>query len=80
MRNRRRKDHVWQFVKYNGDVAIYAKCGCGFHYPCYKNHSRERPFPIEPDPEQLYRYCPLCGGRKTRYIDEIKKIDKFPWE
>ena len=25
-------------------------------------------------------YCPYCGSRKTKYIDDVKDIDKFPWE
>ena len=77
MKKGRKKDHIWQFVKYNGDMAIYAKCSCGFHYSCCKNHAIEQQFPIEPDPNKLYNYCPLCGARKTRYIDEIKKINRY---
>ncbi len=73
-------DHYWQFVKYKGDVAFYAKCSCGFHYGCYKNHSIEQPFPIEPDPEKLYNYCPHCGARKTRYIGEPVYIDRYWFE
>ena len=80
MKKGRRKDHVWQFVKYKGDIAIYAKCNCGFRYGCYKNNSITQPFPIVPNIDGLYRYCPGCGSKKTRQIDKIKKIDKFPWE
>lgn len=80
MKKGRDKDHLWQFVKFNGDIAIYARCSCGFHYGCYKNHSINQPFPIEADPEKLYKYCPMCGSRKTRYDDNVIKIDRFPWE
>ena len=73
-------DHLWRFVKFRGDAAFYAKCSCGFRYGCYKNHSIKQPFPIEPDPEKLYPYCPLCGSKKTRYIADIELIDKYPWE
>ena len=34
MNKGRGKDHVWQFVKYKFDTAIYAQCSCGFHYAC----------------------------------------------
>ena len=71
-------DHIWQFVKYIGDIAPYARCSCGFHYPCYKNEVNV--FPHLPDPERLYPYCPICGSRKTRYIPDIVNIDKYPWE
>ena len=74
-------DHVWQFVKYKYDEAFYAKCRCGFHYLAYKHDyddSNTRIILIAP--EKLYNYCPLCGSRKTRYIDEIKHIDKYYWE
>ena len=74
------EDDTWQFVKYKGDIATYAKCNCGFHYACYKYHSINQPFPTKPDPEKLYKYCPLCGSRKTKYIDEIINIDKYSWE
>ena len=39
---KRGKDHVWELVKYIGDLAIYAKCKCGYHYNCsvsYRNKS-----------------------------------------
>lgn len=80
MKKGRKKDHLWRFVKYRGDIAFYAKCSCGFRYACYKKHSVEQLFPIEPDPEKLYRYCPWCGSRKTRYINEIEYMDKYMWE
>ena len=80
MKKGRRKDHVWRFVKYLGDIAYYARCSCGFRYACYKEHSKEQQFPLEIAPEKLYNYCPICGSRKTRYIEEITKIDKYPWE
>ena len=80
MKKGRKKDHIWQFVKYKGDIAYYAKCSCGFRYSCYKEHSAEHRLPLEIAPEKLYNYCPLCGSRKTRYIDEIEYMDKYMWE
>ena len=73
-------DHIWKFVKYEGDVSIYALCGCGFHYSCCKPKIENRPFPIVPNPDALYPYCPICGSRKTRYIDDIRKLNKYSWE
>jgi hypothetical protein len=35
---------------------------------------------MEPAPERLYPYCPLCGARKTRYEEEVEMIDMYPWE
>ena len=35
---------------------------------------------VEPNINGLYKYCPYCGSRKTKYIDDVKDIDKFPWE
>lgn len=78
MKKGRGKDHVWQFVKYKIDTAIYARCSCGFHYACYtvKSHI----MCTEPNINGLYKYCPNCGSRKTKYIDGVKNIDKFPWD
>ena len=79
MKKGRRKDHVWQFVKYKGDGAVYAKCNCGFRYGCYKEKNKASLIMI-PAPEKLYRYCPWCGSRKTRYIEEVKRKERYPWE
>ena len=79
MKKGRSKDHVWQFCKFKGDIAYYAKCKCGFRYACYKHKKIGEVSPV-PDPERLYNYCPFCGARKTRYNTEIIYIDKFPWE
>ena len=76
MNKGRKKDHLWQFVKYRADIGVYAKCSCGFHYFCCKGNNLH----FMPDPERLYNYCPLCGSRKKRYIDEIEYIDKYRWE
>lgn len=73
-------DHIWNFVKYKGDAAVYAKCSCGFRYSCGKSRDNEHPLPIEPDLNKLYPYCPLCGARKTKYNPEMVRIDKYMWE
>lgn len=79
MKKGRRKDHLWQFVKYKGDAAVYAKCSCGFRYGCYKKDVLN-PLIIISNPNKLYPYCPLCGARKTKYIEEIVRINKYSWE
>lgn len=71
-------DHYWQFVKYLGDAAYYAKCKCGFRYACYKELPDS--ILITPSPEKLYNYCPYCGARKTRYYEEPVYIDKYWFE
>ncbi len=79
MKKGRGKDHVWQFVKYKIDTAIYARCSCGFHYAC-DTVNPHIPMRTEPNINGLYKYCPNCGSRKTKYTDGVKNIDKFPWD
>ena len=64
-------DHVWELIRYKHDAAIYARCKCGFRYHVSDGVGIFKP-------ERLYSYCPNCGARKKRYIDEIKKLD-FDW-
>lgn len=83
MKNKRGTDHNWQIVKYKGDIAIYAKCKCGFYYNCSGNIRNEDGSwsPIrEVKINKIYPYCPWCGAKKKTYDLEITKIDKFPWE
>ncbi len=70
-------DHYWRFCKYKGDMAFYAKCSCGFYYPCYKNSI---PPNTVPAPEKLFNYCPHCGARKIRYYKEPIYIDRYSFE
>ena len=84
---KRGKDHHWQLIKYKGNMGIYAKCKCGYEYPCYSGG--KLPFyitnesgalvPADPSKLMLYRYCPRCGARKKWYIEEIKRADES-WE
>ena len=81
MKKGRRKDHLWRFVKYRGVIGIYARCSCGFIYPCSKTEDPDHDnLRMVIDENRMYNYCPICGARKTRYDPEIKKIDKYPWE
>lgn len=79
MKKGRKKDHIWRFVKYLGDAAIYAKCSCGFRYRCDKGINGS-PISREPDVNKLYYYCPICGSRKTRYIEKVERINKYSFE
>ena len=79
MKKGRKKDHIWRFVKYLGDASVYAKCRCGYKYRCDKGINGS-PINREPNIEKLYYYCPICGSRKTRYIDNIEKINKYSFE
>ena len=72
-------NHIWQFVKYKGDCALYAKCSCGFRYSCCRN-ANSTGLHMVIAPEKLYNYCPMCGTRKTGYVETIQHIDEFPWD
>ena len=76
----RLKDHYWKFIKFKCDLAIYAKCSCGYWYPCYKGLNGVNDIQKVPDPVKLHPYCPYCGSKKKWYIDEIEYLDIYPWE
>ena len=81
MKNKRGTDHNWQIIKYNGDIALYAKCKCGFHYCCSSNiRNIDGNWSMKQEITKIYPYCPCCGARKKTYNSEINKINKFPWE
>ena len=79
---KRGTDHTWQLVKYNYDVAIYAKCKCGYHYCCSTDAIEEDGSrnPLHQVPTIFYPYCPVCGARKKWRTNEMKKIDKYKYE
>lgn len=71
---KRGHDKTWDLIRYD-DETIYAKCKCGFHYPC-SNHG----FPKIPT--YFLPYCPICGSKKTYCSAEIKnrEYDNSEWE
>ena len=79
---KRGKDHCWQLVKYKVDIAIYAKCKCGYHYCCSEADRDEDGtlLPFKQIPTRFYPYCPICGARKKTYTTEITDIDKYSCE
>lgn len=72
---KRGTDHTWCLVKYTGNIAIYARCSCGYEYCCSRNKS---PADFEQEIKVVYRYCPMCGARKKWISKEI--IRKEIWE
>lgn len=81
MKMKRGTDHEWFVVKYKGDVAVYARCKCGFEYNCGQSRRMEDgTWSTKQYPSIMYRYCPWCGARKKRYNEEAEKVDKFQWQ
>ena len=78
MRVIRGKDHLWRPIKFLGDGAIYAKCKCGFYYPCYSGPDSN--FKVEVDPRKMYPFCPFCGAKKKRYLTEVERLNRTQWE
>ena len=76
---KRKRYNSWKFVKYKGDIAIYAKCKCGFHYSCYIDDATN-PFKVTPDPNQLYPFCPMCGSKKEIYIEGVESLPYYRFE
>lgn len=76
---KRGTDHIWELIKYRGDMAIYAKCLCGFRYNCSHNKiNADGQLVVEAD--TYCPYCPHCGARKKWHTDDIQKIDKYSFE
>lgn len=81
MKKGRKKDHVWQIVRYKGDIGLYARCKCGYCYHCSQFKIKEDGSPsFEQEITKLYNYCPNCGARKKWYNDNIIKINKYTFE
>lgn len=82
MRPKRGTDHSWKIVKYKGDIALYAKCKCGFRYACSESErNKDGTFSVKQKVSKIYPYCPVCGARKKFYDDtNITHIDRYPFE
>lgn len=70
MRQKRGKDHVWKIVKCKPDIALYAKCKCGYKYSCSQSkRNADGTWSFEQEIVILHNYCPNCGARKKYYDD-----------
>ncbi len=79
MKGKRGTDHNWQVIKYRGDMAIYARCKCGFEYCCSHDKRKEDgTWTFEQEIDYFYYYCPFCGARKNTRDAEVTKLDRFP--
>lgn len=77
---KRGTDHSWQTVKYRGDIAIYARCKCGFRYNCSSSiRNEDGSWSLKQQITFLYRYCPSCGARKKWYNEEPIKLEETLW-
>ena len=82
MRKGRRIDHSWEVRKYKYDMALYARCSCGFQYVCSSSKRNEDgSWSFQQEITKLYPYCPQCGAHKKWYNIIPRKINKdFPWD
>lgn len=79
--SKRGTDHRWQLIEYKGDMAIYARCKCKYHYDCSRSKREEDgSWSIKQYPTIFYPYCPCCGARKKYYTDKIEKVDIHEFE
>lgn len=70
MRQKRGKDHAWKIVKCKPDIALYAKCKCGYKYSCSQSkRNADGTWSFEQEIVILHNYCPNCGARKKYYDD-----------
>lgn len=79
---KKKKKNQWEIRKYQGDIALYAFCKCGFYYCCSSSKRKDDgSWSFEQVIDKLYNYCPNCGHKKEFYsITPIKMPQQFPWE
>lgn len=81
MKMKRGKDRQWQICKYLDDIALYAKCKCGFYYPCSSNtRNPDGTWGFKQEITKLYHYCPNCGAYKKYYNETPQQVNKYLWE
>lgn len=81
MRKGRGIDHEWQICKYLGDIALYARCKCGFYYPCSSSiRNPDGTWGFKQEITKLYHYCPSCGAHKKYYNETPQQVNKYLWE
>ncbi len=74
MKMKRGTDHSWDIRKYEGDIAWYAHCKCGFGYACSSSkRDKDGSWNFEQEITKLYYYCPNCGACKKWYNEVPRK-------
>lgn len=76
--NFRQKSKVygkWAFVKWKGNLAIYAVCqNCKYTYPAYDMPRNEdgtlNALKTIPSLDKLHKYCPNCGLKMKPFNGE----------
>ena len=78
---KRGTDHTWHLRKYSGDIAIYAKCSCGYEYACSRSkRNPDNTWSFEQEVWLFHNYCPHCGARKKYMGDFVEHIDRGWWD
>ena len=78
MRMKRGTDHHWEIVKYRCDLALYARCNCGYQYACSRSKRNEDgSCSFEQYIAITHLYCPKCGARKKWYNSEPIKLNQL---
>lgn len=78
MKHRKRmKYDNWYIIKFKWDIALYAKCRCGFKYCCSSNvRNDDGSWSPKQEIVKLYPYCPMCGHKKRTYSENIRIVTK----
>ena len=77
---KRGTDHNWQVVRYIGDIALYARCKCGYQYCCSSStKNKDGTWSVKQIISKIYSYCPNCGARKKWYNEEPIKLKEPSW-
>lgn len=73
---KRGTDHYWNIRRYRGDIALYAKCSCGYQYRCSTGKRNEDgTWSLEQEITILNNYCPYCGAHKKWFNEVPDYID-----
>ena len=78
---KRGTDPNWEIRKYDGDMALYASCKCGFQYNCSsKTRQPDGTWSLKQHITLFYNYCPVCGVYKKWCNTEPIEVHRFIWE
>lgn len=80
-RQKRGTDPNWEIRRYDGDMALYAHCKCGFQYNCSsETRQPDGTWSLKQHITLFYNYCPVCGAYKKWCNTEPIRVHRFPWE